>query len=204
LTIDDPAILDINRFKRKSVSVYVHALDVQHSRYCPAGKLLNEVSRLVDEGVLRTTMTERYSPINAANPHVHMLIESSKARQNRTGRLRRRCLDRGLRLGNLNAVTPLCCRAAASRHLPPKHQIIVNTIKEKFGTLHILVNNAGVMLDWTTTVFDIGLDTLTQTLHTNLYGFPALSALYSIDEGIRLLLFQQSFLSSTSFATQPS
>ena len=45
------------------------------------GKLLNEVSRLVDEGVLRTTMTERYSPINAANlKHVHMLIESSKAR----------------------------------------------------------------------------------------------------------------------------
>ncbi len=49
-------------------------------------------------------------------------------------------------------------------------QSAVNTIKEKFGTLHILVNNAGVMLDWTTSVFDITLDTLTQTLQTNLYG----------------------------------
>ena len=45
------------------------------------GKLLNEVSRLVDEGVLRTTMTERYSPINAANiKRLHALIESGKAR----------------------------------------------------------------------------------------------------------------------------
>lgn len=49
-------------------------------------------------------------------------------------------------------------------------QSAVNTIKEKFGTLHILVNNAGVLLDWTTSVFDVGLDTLTQTLQTNLYG----------------------------------
>jgi len=82
--------------------------------------------------------------------------------------------------------------------LATKHQIIVNTIKEP-GAHHILVNNAGVMLDWTTTVFDIGLDTLTQTLHTNLYGaFQLYSALYSIDEGIRLLL-SRSFLSSTSF-----
>ena len=49
-------------------------------------------------------------------------------------------------------------------------QNAVNTIQEKFGTLHILVNNAGVMLDWTTSVSDVGLDTLTQTLQTNLYG----------------------------------
>ncbi len=51
-------------------------------------------------------------------------------------------------------------------------QSAVNAIKEKFGTLHILVNNAGVMLDstWTTSVFDVGLDTLAQTLQTNLYG----------------------------------
>ena len=49
-------------------------------------------------------------------------------------------------------------------------QSAVKTIQEKFGTLHILVNNAGVMLDWTTSVFDVGLDTLTQTLQSNLYG----------------------------------
>jgi NADPH:quinone reductase len=45
------------------------------------GKLLNQVSRLVDEGILRTTLTEQYAPIDAANlQQVHMLIESGKAR----------------------------------------------------------------------------------------------------------------------------
>lgn len=49
-------------------------------------------------------------------------------------------------------------------------QSAVNAIKEQFGTLHILVNNAGIILDWTTSVFDVSLDTLSQTLQTNLYG----------------------------------
>jgi len=81
------------------MGAYVHALDVQHSRYCPAGKL-NEVSRLVDEGVLRTTMTERYSLINAANlKHVHMLIESSKARAKSYWKASTPLLDRGYALG---------------------------------------------------------------------------------------------------------
>ena len=83
--IDDPAILDIIRFKRKSVSIHWELMFTRSmfntADIAQQGKLLNEVSRLVDEGVLRTTMTERYSPINAANlKHVHMLIESSKAR----------------------------------------------------------------------------------------------------------------------------
>jgi NADPH:quinone reductase len=83
--IDDPAILDINRFKRKSVSVHWEFMFTRSmfntADIAQQGKLLNEVSRLVDEGVLRTTMTERYLPINAANlKQVHRLIESSKAR----------------------------------------------------------------------------------------------------------------------------
>jgi NADPH:quinone reductase len=83
--IDDPAALDISVFKRKSISIHwelmftrsmFDTLDVAEQ-----GKLLNEVSRLVDAGVLRTTMTERYTPINAANlKQVHRLIESGKAR----------------------------------------------------------------------------------------------------------------------------
>jgi NADPH2:quinone reductase len=83
--IDDPAVLDINRFKRKSISVHwelmftrsiFNTVDIAEQ-----GKLLNEVSRLVDEGLLRSTMTERYSPINAANlKQVHTLIESGRAR----------------------------------------------------------------------------------------------------------------------------
>jgi len=39
------------------------------------------VSRLVDDGVLRTTLTERFGPINAANlKRVHALVESGKTR----------------------------------------------------------------------------------------------------------------------------
>jgi NADPH2:quinone reductase len=83
--IDDPAILDINRFKRKSVSVHWELMFTRSifstADIAEQGKLLNEVSRLVDTGILRTTMTEQYAPINAANlQQVHTLIESGKAR----------------------------------------------------------------------------------------------------------------------------
>jgi NADPH:quinone reductase len=83
--IDDPAVLDINRFKRKSVSVHWELMFTRSIFTTPdlaeQGKLLNEVSRLVDAGILRTTMTEQYAPIDAANlKQVHTLIESGKAR----------------------------------------------------------------------------------------------------------------------------
>jgi NADPH:quinone reductase len=83
--IDDPQVLDINRFKRKSVSVHWELMFTRSIFNTPdlaeQGKLLNEVSRLVDEGILQTTMTERYSPIDAANlKQAHTLIESGKAR----------------------------------------------------------------------------------------------------------------------------
>jgi NADPH2:quinone reductase len=45
------------------------------------GRLLREVSRLVDEGTIRTTLTENFGPINAANlRRAHALIESGQAR----------------------------------------------------------------------------------------------------------------------------
>jgi NADPH:quinone reductase len=83
--IDDPATLDITKFKRKSVSVHWELMFTRSifntSDIAEQGKILNEVSRLIDEGVLKTTMTERYSPINATNlKQVHTLIESGKAR----------------------------------------------------------------------------------------------------------------------------
>jgi len=83
--IDDPDALDVNRFKRKSVSVHWELMFTR-SMYETAdiaeqGKLLNEVAHFVDHGVLRSTVTERYSPINASNlKTVHALIESGKAR----------------------------------------------------------------------------------------------------------------------------
>jgi NADPH:quinone reductase len=44
------------------------------------GKILNEVAHLVDEGILRTTLTERFAPINAANlKRAHARIESGTA-----------------------------------------------------------------------------------------------------------------------------
>jgi NADPH:quinone reductase len=83
--IDDPEILDINQFKRKSVSVHWEFMFTRSlfntADIAQQGQLLNEVSRLVDDGVLHTTLTERYSPIDATNlKQVHRLIESSKAR----------------------------------------------------------------------------------------------------------------------------
>ncbi len=83
--IDDPATLNVNLFKRKSVSIHLELMYTR-SIYGTAdmaeqGKLLNEVARLLDAGTLRTTMTERVSPINAANlKRVHALIESGTAR----------------------------------------------------------------------------------------------------------------------------
>ncbi len=83
--IDDPPTLDVNLFKRKSVSIHLELMFTR-SIYGTADlaeqeRLLNEVSRLVDESVLRTTMTERHAPIDAANlKRVHALIESGRTR----------------------------------------------------------------------------------------------------------------------------
>jgi NADPH2:quinone reductase len=83
--IDDPAGFDIMAFKRKAVSIH-HELMFTRSIYgtpdmAEQGRILNEVSALVDSGKLRTTLTGRLSPINAANlKDVHALIESGKAR----------------------------------------------------------------------------------------------------------------------------
>ncbi|MFG1463155.1 zinc-binding alcohol dehydrogenase family protein [Xanthobacter sp. DSM 24535] len=82
--IDDPAVLDVIGFKRKSVSVHWELMftrsmfetadmQMQHD-------LLMEVSRLVDAGEIRTTLAESYGTINAANlRRAHRLIESGRA-----------------------------------------------------------------------------------------------------------------------------
>lgn len=76
---------DANVFKTKSVSIHWELMYTRSmfgtADISEQGKLLNEVSRLVDQGVIRTTMTERFSPINATNlKHVHALVEGGKAR----------------------------------------------------------------------------------------------------------------------------
>jgi zinc-binding alcohol dehydrogenase family protein len=83
--IDDPATLDIMAFKSKSISVHWEAMFTR-SMFTTAdiaaqGALLNEVARLVDDGILRTTLAERFGPINAANlKRAHALLESGRSR----------------------------------------------------------------------------------------------------------------------------
>jgi NADPH:quinone reductase len=78
-------ISDISAFKRKSVSIHWELMFTRPifttADIAQQGRLLNEVSRLVDGGVLRTTMTERFSPINAETlKRVHALVESGRTR----------------------------------------------------------------------------------------------------------------------------
>jgi NADPH2:quinone reductase len=83
--IDDPKALDVMLFKRKAVSIH-HELMFTRSLYDTPdmdeqGKILNSLAVLVDDGKIRTTLTEKLSPINAANlKTVHALIESGAAR----------------------------------------------------------------------------------------------------------------------------
>jgi len=83
--IDDPAGFDVMSFKRKAVSIH-HELMFTRSIYetpdlAEQGVILNTISDLVDGGKIRTTLTERMAPINAANlKKAHALIESSAAR----------------------------------------------------------------------------------------------------------------------------
>jgi zinc-binding alcohol dehydrogenase family protein len=82
--IDDPPTLDIVPFKRKSVSVSWELMFTRPLFATPdmiaQHHLLDEVSALVDAGVLRTTLTDESGPINAANlKRVHAHIESGRA-----------------------------------------------------------------------------------------------------------------------------
>lgn len=83
--IDDPTELDIRPFKRKSVSVHWELMFTRPLFATPdmdeQGKLLAQVAALVDSGKLRSTLTETYGPITAANlRRAHGLIETGTAR----------------------------------------------------------------------------------------------------------------------------
>jgi NADPH:quinone reductase len=83
--IDDPAVLDINPFKRKSVSVHWEFMFTrsmhQTADTAEQGKLLNEVARLVDEGKIKPTLGENFGHINAENlKRAHSLIETGRAK----------------------------------------------------------------------------------------------------------------------------
>lgn len=83
--IDDPKVPDAVPLKRKSVSLHWELMFTrtlfQTADMQAQGDLLNEVAQLVDAGKLRTTLSENFGTINAANlKRAHALIESNRAK----------------------------------------------------------------------------------------------------------------------------
>ncbi len=83
--IDDPKALDALPFKRKSLSIHWEAMFARSLFATPdmiaQHSLLTEVAGLVEDGLIRTTLTEKMGRIDAANlKRAHALIESGRAR----------------------------------------------------------------------------------------------------------------------------
>ena len=83
--IDDPSMLDAMVFKRKAVSIHFELMFTRPLFQTPdmaeQGRILDRVAQAVDAGRLKTTVTDRLSPINAANlREAHARIESGRTR----------------------------------------------------------------------------------------------------------------------------
>jgi zinc-binding alcohol dehydrogenase family protein len=83
--IDDPASFDLALFKGKACSVHWESMftrsSFQTDDMIAQHHLLNDVSDLIDKGVLRTTFDQNFGTINAANlKRAHALIESGTSR----------------------------------------------------------------------------------------------------------------------------
>lgn len=82
--IDDPVGLDAMRLKQKSGTLHLELMFTRSMFETPdmiqQHKLLNEVSALVDAGLLRTTLGENFGALNAANlRRAHRAIESGRS-----------------------------------------------------------------------------------------------------------------------------
>ncbi|KQN78795.1 NADPH:quinone reductase [Duganella sp. Leaf61] len=83
--IDDPAAIDVRVLKRKSVSLHWEFMFTRSmfetDDMAQQHQLLDDVAQLVDTGVIKTTLGERYGAINASNlKRAHALIESNRAK----------------------------------------------------------------------------------------------------------------------------
>jgi len=83
--IDDPAAIDVRVLKRKSVSLHWEFMFTRSmfetDDMAQQHQLLDDVAQLVDTGVIKTTLGERYGAINADNlKRAHALIESNRAK----------------------------------------------------------------------------------------------------------------------------
>ena len=83
--IDDPELFDFRKLKTKSVALH---WEFMYTRSMFSTKdqirqhrLLDRVASLIDEGVLRTTLNERFGTINATNlRRAHELLETNRSR----------------------------------------------------------------------------------------------------------------------------
>jgi NADPH2:quinone reductase len=83
--IDDPAEFSIGPFKGKAISIHWESMFTRSSFQTPdmisQHHLLNDVSDLIDKGVVRTTLDRSFGTINAANlKKAHALLESGQSR----------------------------------------------------------------------------------------------------------------------------
>ncbi|CAM3422858.1 Zinc-type alcohol dehydrogenase-like protein [Bordetella sputigena] len=83
--IDDPATLDAVPLKRKALSLHWELMFTRSLYQTPdmirQHEILERVSRLLDEGMLRSTLGEHFGRIDAANlRRAHAVQESGKAR----------------------------------------------------------------------------------------------------------------------------
>lgn len=83
--IDDPAPFDIKLLKRKALSLHWELMFTRALYETPdmieQHRILENLAKLVDSGVVRTTLGEHYGAINAANlRRAHALLESGRAK----------------------------------------------------------------------------------------------------------------------------
>jgi zinc-binding alcohol dehydrogenase family protein len=81
--IDDPPSIDATPLKRKAISLHWEAMFVRSVFETPdmiaQHTLLNEISAMIDEGLIVTTISQELAPINAANlRRAHEQIESGR------------------------------------------------------------------------------------------------------------------------------
>lgn len=82
--IDDPAPIDVRKFKRKAVSLHWELMFTRSlfgtADMIAQHHILNRLADLVDAGTIRTTANEHFGRIDAANlKRAHALLESHRA-----------------------------------------------------------------------------------------------------------------------------
>ncbi|KPW52743.1 hypothetical protein ALO95_200294 [Pseudomonas syringae pv. antirrhini] len=82
--IDNPKVFDANPFKWKCISIHLEAVFMrslmQTIDMSVQGDILREIAKLIEAKKIRTTLTDTFGTINAANlKRAHQLLESGKA-----------------------------------------------------------------------------------------------------------------------------